>query len=201
MSRFLSVIAILLTLGFVGCHSGGAQDAGNKTAGKWTEYVSQAGRFRVEVPDTSPANSRTVWTPMKRDIKTVPTPFGPQEVSAYDLHMPDCDYTVVDAEQPASVDAAGKPEKQNPNELLKMVVTQMTATGHLVSMKDIKLKQAPGKEYVLDVPPDVTPGGATLKGHVFFAKGHIYQVAAQMHKGKGRMADADKFLDSFQLLD
>ncbi len=70
-----------------------------------------------------------------------------------------------------------------------------------MSKTDIKLTDAPGKEFVGDVPAGKTlANGGQFKARAYLVKSRLYALFVAAPKGKDPLADADKFLNSFKLL-
>ncbi len=94
-------------------------------------------------------------------------------------------------------------QNADPNELLEGGVSgalnSLSAT--LVNKTDIKLSDAPGKEFVGDVPAGkALANGGQFKARAYLVKSRLYALFVAGPKGQDPLADADKFLNSFKLL-
>ncbi len=170
----LAVIAFLVTA----CSSAPAE---------WKTYSSTGGNFSVLAPDT-----------LQETTQSVPSGSINVDMHLFTLQKGSEVFMLLYADYPADLIQAADADT-----LLEGGVSgalnSMGAT--LVNKSDIKLADAPGKEFVGDIPAGKTlASGGQFKARAYLVQARLYAMIVAAPKGQDATADADKFLNSFKLI-
>ena len=159
--------------------AGGAVTARADDPPEWKEFISKDGRFTVLMPGTP-----------KQDMAETESDFGKGVLHLNVAQAGPTMYGANYCDFPAAVKKA--PLKQVFDSSRDGAVTNLE--GKLVSEKDVKLGEYPGREIRIDVA-----GGKRLfRVRVFLVDQRLYQVVVFGTKDEATSKESDKFLDSFK---
>jgi hypothetical protein len=148
----------------------------------WKEFVSKEGKFKVLMPGT----------PKESEAETE-SDFGKGVLHMNSLAASGMMFAANYSDFPTEVKKV--PLKQIYDSSRDGAVANME--GKLAKEKDIKLGDHPGREVLIDVA-----GGKRLfRARVYLVGQRLYQVVVFGTKEAATSKDADKFLDSFKLMD
>lgn len=148
----------------------------------WKEFASKEGRFQVLMPGT-PKES-------KHDTES---DFGKSVLHMNAMQAGKTMYAANYSDFPAEVKKV--PLKQVYDSSQDGAVANLK--GKLVSEKDIKISDYPGREILIDFA-----GGKRLfRARVYLVRQRLYQVVVFGTKEAATSKEADKFLDSFKLVE
>lgn len=152
-------------------------------APEFKEFTSKDGRFSARFPGTPQEEKESVSKDGPPQFQfVVGGPTGAYLVSYQDN---------------ANLVNAGKPEREKALQTAQDTVQRATQ-GKLLRAKEITLEKVhPGREYEFQVTHG--PGGI-FRCRAYLVKDRLYQVIAVGQKEFATSKDADRFLDSFQLL-
>ena len=153
----------------------------------WQEYQSQTGRYSILMPGKPKEQTQSVDS----------------AVGALDMHIASFDdrsgaYLVVYVDYPADLIRSGQA-----NDILDGTAQGAVANvnGQLARQQDFPLGTVPGREVEFDAPAQGTQPATHVKARYFLANNRLYQVMVVAQQSQGALADAQKFFDSFKLVE
>jgi hypothetical protein len=153
------------------------------TKAPWKEFTSREGGFSAQMP-TKPLELK----------KTMKSPLGPVEFYMFQATAPreGIAYTVAYNDFPEAF-----PQLVKAGDILELSTESFAqgVNGKLVSSKETKLGDYPGREYEVEV----FGGKAVLRGRIFLVDQRLYQVMAIARADAADSPSIGRFLDSFRL--
>jgi len=158
----------------------------------WELYQSYEGQFKVEIPDGEMIQSEKVIPTDIGEI-TYHTFFYQEEEKNFEnaLYVVSyCDYPEYSIHSDSTLIL---------EDFFNNTITsaEKSVFGELRYAEDINYKDFPGKLFRIDY----REGTATLKSKVFLVENRFYNIQIATTRGKSLNAAADRFLDSFHLLE
>jgi hypothetical protein len=149
---------------------------------EWKEFAPKEGRFKVLMPGV----------PKVYDLDTE-SDFGKGVLHMHRAQVGKTMYAANYCDFPAEIKKT--PLKQVYDDSRDGAVANLE--GKLVSEKDIKLGDYPGREIRIDVPE----GKLLFRSRVYLVDQRLYQAVVLGTKEAATSKEADKFLDSFKLVE
>ena len=158
----------------------------------WKVFQSFDGGFKIEIPDGQ----------MEEQERVIPTDIG--EITYHTFfyqetvkHFENSLYVVSYCDYPAY--SVHSDSTALLDDFFNNTITsaEKSVIGELRYAEDIRYKDYPGKLFRIDYRAET----ATLKSKIFIVGNRFYNIQIATTRGKSLNAAADRFLDSFHLLD
>ncbi len=157
-------------------------------AGKWQEFQSSEGNFRILMP-REPLKE---FVPLGGD-------FGPIELNMFETQFGDMEYAVGYVDLPAD-----KLKLYKTATLLRNMSQNVASkpNGRIISNKAITLGKYPGHEAIADgVSSTASSEKKVLHVRLYLVENRLYEVLEAAPKNQSQSSDIQKFFDSFVLLE
>lgn len=159
--------------------------------GKWEEFKSYEGKFRVLVPGEMQMNERVIHTDIGEITYITHYYQDTQREAENAMYMVTyCDYP----EYTIHSDSTELVEEFFTNTLEAAVES---VAGELRYSDLLNYKEFPGRHWRIDY----RAGHATLKTRAFLVKNRFYTIQTATERGRSMNKATDKFLDSFTLFE
>ncbi len=153
----------------------------------WQEYQSQAGRYSILMPDKP-----------KEQTQSVNSAAGTLEMYIVSVENQSGAYLVAYVDYPADLIRSGQE-----NDILDGAVQGGVANvnGKLTRQQDFPLDTIPGREAEFDAPAQGAQPATHIKSRYFLVNNRLYQVMVVAPQRQGLPDAAQKFFDSFKLVE
>lgn len=153
----------------------------------WQEYQSQVGRYSVLMPGRPSEQTQAVNSAV-----------GPLDMHVSSVEDRSGAYLVMYVDYPADLIRSDQA-----NEILDGAVQGAVANvnGQLVRQQNFPLGAVPGREIEFEAPAQGNQPATRIKVRYFLTNDRLYQVMVVAQQSQGLLADTQKFLDSFNLIE
>jgi len=160
------------------------------SSGKWEEFISYDGGFRVLVPG-----------PIKQKVDSIETRVGELAYHTFFHQAPGKDsenvlYMISYCDYPEGTLHSDSLELLNEFFQATMEAAASSVRGELIYADDTRLQRYPGKVWRIDY----LNGKAVIKTRAYVVQQRYYTVQTIMLRSRSLNRASDKFLDSFRLL-
>ncbi len=153
----------------------------------WQEYRSQAGRYSILMPGKP-----------QEQTQSVDSAAGPSEMYIASVEDQSGAYLVMYVDYPAGLLRSGQA-----NDILDGAVQEGAdnVNGKLTRQQNFPLNTIPGREAEIDVPAQGAQPATRIRSRYFLAHNRLYQVMVIVRQNQVLPDAAQKFLDSFKLVE